>query len=166
MAFEFRMENQGGMQVLTMKGTIDEYADFKKIQVKSNGPLIIDLKEVTHLNSVGLRTWVTWARTLAGHQGDIMLRNCPQVVVHQLNVLEGFAPPNSVVESLEVPFFCEACENQVLYTAQRGRDYTESKNGVPEKIQMPMKMNCKKCGEMMDADIMPVKYFMFLKKKM
>jgi hypothetical protein len=144
---------------------IDENAKFSDINPKQNSQLVIDMKHVELLNSLGLRNWVTWVKTLKQYSGGIFLRNCPNVAVHQMNVLNGFLPLHATVESVFIPFLCENCGHEFEYFASRGKDYKEAIEGEPESILMNLEQTCEKCGNIAEADIIPVKYFAFLKRK-
>ena len=123
MSFEFKVgENENDGALIELSGQIDELADFEKIELPQNAKRItIDLKRIKLLNSVGLRSWVLWIKSL--DQSIIVLRHCPAVAVHQMNILEGFMPLKSTVESFEVPYHCESCGSDTMIWAKRGENY-------------------------------------------
>src|SRR6185437_12284669 len=101
MALTVQKTNEGGLNCLTLKGAIDEDANFAVASAEGSG-VIIDLREVTAINSVGIREWIKWTKTLpAGCK--MTVRNCPKIIVDQINMVLGFLPAGTVVESFFVP---------------------------------------------------------------
>ena len=142
MSITHRIESSDKQEVIYLTGYVDENADFSGLNPKPSVQLVIDLAGVEHLNSLGLRTWVNWVKKLDQYPGGIFLRRCPNVVVHQMNILEGFIPLNAVVESLEVPFLCDACGHSFKYWAERGRDYKEAAADQPAYVKAPNELPC------------------------
>ncbi len=165
MSFSFKIESAPTQEIILLGGIIDGDANFSKITPKKSSQLIIDLKDVELLNSLGLRNWVQWVKTLDQYPSGIYLRNCPNVVVHQMNVLNGFMPLQAIVESIVIPFLCESCNTESNYLAVRGRDYKEAMDGEPAHILMAFSKKCENCGENAEADIIPSKYFQFLSRR-
>jgi len=165
MSFSFRLNSNGNDHTLHLVGAIDENASFGEIPIPLAGSMTLDLKNITMLNSLGLRSWVQWVARLQ-HLNSLQLANCPNAVVHQMNILDGFLPLGAVIKSIEVPYYCETCGKETHYTAERGRDYFEATadkdmfNGI--KNVMP----CSHCNELAEADFMPGKYFKFLKRRL
>ncbi len=158
-----RLDSQAVDQTLYLSGDVDEHADFNQIKIVSTAPLTIDLAQVHHVNSMGVRLWVNWVKTLPKVASAIRFRNCPRVVVQQLNVLKGFLPGNSLIDSLMVPFYCQNCEQESEYLAKRGEDYLEKNADQDAHVKMQLDRPCPTCGEIESADIIPENYFKFLK---
>ncbi|MCB0350325.1 MAG: hypothetical protein KDD38_04020 [Bdellovibrionales bacterium] len=165
MSFHFKIESTPSQEIVQFSGTVDENAKFNDINLKQNTQLIIDMKNVNLLNSLGLRNWILWVKTLKQYTGGIFLRNCPNVVVHQMNVLDGFLPLHATVESILIPFLCDSCGHEFDYLATRGKDYKEAFDGQSEAVLMPLEQTCTKCGKIAEADIIPAKHFQFLKRR-
>jgi anti-anti-sigma regulatory factor len=164
MPFNIALESGPQNEVIFISGSIDENSNFEGVKPKSLLPLHIDLRGVKHINSLGLRNWVQWMKTLLQHKSGIFLRNCPAICVNQINILEGFLPMNAIVESIEVPFICETCGSQSTYNAARGKDFIEYTQERPERVMMQMVLPCTKCNAPSEADIIPSRYFKFLKR--
>ncbi|OFZ17718.1 MAG: hypothetical protein A2Z20_00370 [Bdellovibrionales bacterium RBG_16_40_8] len=165
MSFSFEIESTPKCEIVFMRGTIDESVNFKIIKPKNEAQLILDLKGINRLNSLGLRNWVQWMRFLNPHAG-IVLRNCPNVVVHQINILDGFLPEHSIIESIEIPYTCDGCGHQTTYLAVRGRDYFEATADKAEQVSLPLQRKCVSCGDQAEADIMVAKHFRFLRRRL
>ncbi|MCB0419737.1 MAG: hypothetical protein KDD61_02000 [Bdellovibrionales bacterium] len=147
---------------VTLTGRITEDSDFGLMPSKDDAPLVIDMQNVTRINSCGLRFWVIWMNDL-GKDTQVTLQNCPQWVVDQINILEGFVGNNTVVESFYVPYYCEDCELSESVFKKQGVDF--ELNNVDAAIQdwedQPPK--CPQCSGDMDLDAVSSKYFSFLK---
>jgi hypothetical protein len=163
MALSFQIEKKSDHILLQLTGAIDEQAEFEKITLPETKQLVIDLKNIKTLNSIGLRDWSRWMSELTAITGGIVFKNCPNIFVHQMNILDGFINANTTVESIIVPFYCESCNHHENYLAVRGTDYFEATADKPEKIMMSFEKICEKCGKVSEADILKQKHFKFLK---
>ncbi len=162
MSFASTVQTSGPVTELSLAGVIDEQSDFNSFQIPSGTQkLVINMKDIRLLNSVGLRSWVLWAKTLRSIP-VIALKNCPGVVVHQMNILDGFIPLQAVVESFEVPYHCESCEHGESLWLERGKDFFEQTADTAARIQAPEEKPCPACGAVMEMDASPRKYFRFL----
>jgi hypothetical protein len=164
MGLTHQMKQEGALYHLSLFGEIDEHSDFSKIELPAKGILTIDLKGITMLNSMGLRNWVQWSRGLR-KLATVKLENCPNIIVHQINVLEGFIPLGATVESMDVPYFCDSCNAEFYYHAVRGTDYMEATQEKPLQINLPEPVPCPECGEDAGCDFIPNKHFHFLNRK-
>ncbi|OFZ10576.1 MAG: hypothetical protein A2Z20_08935 [Bdellovibrionales bacterium RBG_16_40_8] len=163
MAFSFQNEVTSSHNILIFSGAIDERADFSTIQLTDGKELIIDLEKVNRINSLGLRNWIKWIRSLKSYM--ITLRKCPNIFINQMNILEGFFPSNSIIESFQVPYTCDGCGLQTITLARRGEDYCEATADRPEQINIPPIIKCDKCGGSSVVDIVFTKHFDFLKNR-
>ena len=164
MSFEVSFEYREDTTIISFTGAIDENADFTSFKPVDTQHLILDLKEVNLLNSVGLRNWINWIRTLPNLE-VIEMRNCTVAVINQVSVLEGFVPLNGVIHSFEVPYLCDSCETEIAFWAKRGTDYQERTADKDEWNKIPTQMECPKCGKTSEMDVIAAKYFRFLSKK-
>jgi hypothetical protein len=164
MALKHKLSVTGSEYLLILEGQIDEHSDFTPIQLPTKGILTIDLKGITMLNSMGLRNWVQWSHGLT-QLAAVKFQNCPNIVVHQINILDGFIPLGATVESMDVPYLCEACDSAFDYHAVRGVDYHEASAKHPLKIVLPETVPCPSCGAAANADFIPTKHFHFLNRK-
>ena len=165
MSFSFTVEtNETDGALVKLTGEIDEMVDFSGLEIpKDQNRITIDLKEITMLNSVGLRSWVLWIKSI--EQDVIVLRHCPNVAVHQMNILEGFMPLKTIVESFEVPYNCESCGEDTLTWAKRGEQYFERTADKADWIKIAENIECQNCGKEAELDVIPTKYFHFLKSR-
>lgn len=154
-----KLEN--GVKV-TLTGRITEDSDFSLMPTQADAPITVDLQNVTRINSCGLRFWVIWMNEI-GKDTEVTLQNCPQWVVDQINILEGFVGNKTVVESFYVPYYCEDCEISESVFKKQGEDFDpDNVDSAIEKWEN-QPPNCPECGEEMDLDAISSKYFSFLK---
>ena len=109
MSFEVQQNNKDGLACFQFVGHIDEEAQFPEVPTMPN-EAIIDLQTVSSINSVGIRAWIMWFGQFSNTK--FYFDNCPKALVMQMNMVEGFLPANSEVRSMEVPFYCEDCDEE------------------------------------------------------
>ena len=165
MSFEFAVRDRGDNIILELHGRIDENANFKEIRTLKAKSLTINLKGITLMNSVGLRSWIQWVKTLKKIP-VVYLENCTTPVMNQMNVLQGFLPLGAVVNSIEVPYHCENCGHGFSHWAKRGDDYRESSAETEGWNKISEEAECPECGnKKAETDFLPARYFNFLKNK-
>lgn len=147
--------------VFCLKGFVDENVRFDQLPVGSETHLIFDLGGVHLISSLGIRGWVSWMK--ARHEKSFVFRRCSKAIVDQINVLEGFLPPISVIESFLVPYHCDTCEygEQILF--RQGVEFEKGTADRKERISPPANVTCPKCHSPMEIDVIESKYFRFLK---
>jgi hypothetical protein len=156
MSFEIQQEQQPSGLYLKFIGGIDEEAQFPEL--KLSGRVTIDLSGVSAINSIGIRSWIRWFSAL-GDGVAIEFIYCPKALVMQMNMVEGFLPAQAKVKSLQVPFYCEECDEEKDVMFEVGKHITI----VGDQV----KLNYDKatiCGGGCDPelDVSEIKYFRFL----
>jgi anti-anti-sigma regulatory factor len=148
---KFKIQTAG--KKITLKGIIDEDADFSSLKNLS-GQITINFKEVTSINSLGIRTWVNFLKQV--EQSEISFEECPPIIVRQMNMVPSFVG-KSTIKSVFVPYVCEECESEKLVKV-------ESNQFSGGKISVQESMPCTSCkkGEM-ELDGNPKQYFAFAK---
>jgi hypothetical protein len=145
-------KTDGATPVLSMKGTVDEDANFGQMPVAGSA-VIVDLGGVTAINSVGIREWIKWTKAFpAGF--SLTVRNCPKIIVDQINMVQGFLPPGTKVESFFVPYYSEASGNEKMVLFLFGREVKDGKVNPPPVND--------EGGEPMEMDVIETKYFKFV----
>jgi anti-anti-sigma regulatory factor len=166
MGLRFELQQLDRQIVIRLSGFIDENSQFLKIALEPHTQQIVfDLADIKQINSMGLRNWTIWIKSLPEVSDGFCFRNCPPVVVHQMNILHGFLPARSIVESVQVPFHCHSCDHEWSDLALRGRDYHERTADVHHKIPDEIFQACAKCKANVQADIFATQYFNFLDHK-
>ena len=163
MEFKISQKLEGDVLRLTVEGSIDEDAVFPNLDLSKIKSVELDLKGVTAINSVGIREWMEWIKPVAA-KAQIRLHNCPKALVFQLNMVDGFLPPNSSVSSFYVPFFCEKCdrEESVLFTV--GKEVTGGPGGAKISFDSKTHFKCAEATCEMAMDATESKYFQFLRR--
>lgn len=153
MALKFTQSTVGNDMQILIEGVLNEDATLPVLPSKITGRLILDLGELTMINSIGCRNWLLWVKTINA-DGGLVLTNCSPAFIAQVNVLKGFVPPMTNVHSFYLPYHCESCEAQdkILFT-----------NGTDTEI--PDDTPCPKCGSSMECDVVNQSYVRFLQKK-
>ena len=155
--FKIIQSKVDGKTVFRIIGAIDEESNFQNIKLPNTSELIIDLHDVTMMNSCGTRNWVKWVRQFPPNLYTVFI-NCPRTFIDQANMIDGFFPKKSIVSSFFVPYFCENCKNSMNILLHFGKEVT----GV--HIEFPEAEKCNKCGGKAELDIIESTYFKFLAK--
>ena len=105
-------EKENGLDIVYFEGQIDEDSEFSQLDLKDLDEVIFDLQKVTHLNSCGIREWIQFQnQNVEGKK--VTYRNCPQVVVEQMNIVKGFVLEGGVIESFFAPYYDEDADQEV-----------------------------------------------------
>lgn len=153
---------EGSPPELTLTGSIDESADFTQLHLPKTKILAINLDGITHVNSLGIRSWIQWVATLTNIETYIF-KKCPMVIINQVNILQGLLPAGSSIESFYIPFFCASCGHDGKVLAERGKDFYESSENKDAQIEIRLERICPKCNQLYCADVAPARYFRFLR---
>lgn len=154
--FEFKTEDQE--RVLYISGHIDEDVTFNDILIEGSGDLYIDFKGIQSINSCGIREWIKWI-TPVSEGNSIRFKNCPKIIVDQINMVSGFLPKNAKVRSFYVPYYCEETDVEKMILFSEGQEYSDGVVNAPSEIQD------EQTGKEMEMDVIEGKYFKFLNLK-
>ena len=155
--FSMEKNSEGESLVLNFSGSVDEDASFSDVEWAGFKKVIFDLDKVSAINSCGIREWIKWLKT-APEGVQIVYKNCPKVIVDQINMVAGFLPPSAEVESFYVPYYSDASGAEKMVLFKRGVEFNEGSVNAPETYTDP------ESGEEMEMDVIEAKYFKFLKK--
>src|SRR5215831_15869533 len=73
---------------LVLAGTIDEAAGMVALVLHAkNGRLVLDLRDVAFINSIGVREWIRMQQAAQAAGVRIELRRVTEPIVHQLNIV-------------------------------------------------------------------------------
>ena len=149
--FRYEQAQKPSGQVVLLKGFIDEDTNFAGI-LKIKGPVIFNFKDVTGINSCGIRAWVNFIKDLG--ETDVLYEECPPLVVRQMNMIPSFVG-HATVLSVFVPYVCDECETEKLVLATK-EEFKAKPPAIKEAFPCD---HCKK-GEM-EIDGSPQQYFAF-----
>jgi anti-anti-sigma regulatory factor len=154
--FTSEKQQNGGELSVTLKGHIDEDATFSGLELGGASKVVVDLAGVSAINSCGIREWIKWIRT-APSNSKVVYRNCPKVIVDQINMVAGFLPDNGKVESFYVPYFSDSSGNEKMILFREGAEFKGNELFPPGEVK-------DESGEAMEMDVIEAKYFKFLQK--
>ncbi|EQC45587.1 STAS domain-containing protein [Bacteriovorax sp. Seq25_V] len=144
-------KNEADLAEFLLQGQIDEDSTFEEILSSKKSTIIIDFNKVTLINSCGVREWINFLEGVK--DCSITYKNCPQVVIEQINMVHGFILPNTSIESFYAPYYSEKADDvlKVLLLSSQVVD------GKAPKIEQD--------GEELEFDAIEAQYFQFLKQK-
>ena len=144
---------EGNATRLKINGAVDQ--DFKFPEDLNCELVIVDFDGLTVMNSIGIRSWLSWT---AGKKGfkSMKLEHCPPIFIDQAAHILGMIPAYASVESFYAPFYESETQVEKSVLLVRGKDFGE--NG----LTLPKVVNEK--GNPYELDV-PNSYFDFLKKK-
>lgn len=148
--FSFKVTKEPDKTIVQLDGAIDEDTVFDELH-HLDSPVIFDFKNVTSINSCGIRTWVNFLKDLGTKK--VFYMQCPPLIVRQMNMVPSFMG-NATVLSVFVPYVCDKCESEKLV-----------KVGSEQfKSNLEDAMKCDQCNEGdMELDGHPQQYFAFAK---
>ena len=140
--------------ILEVSGAIDEDAVFPPPSLNGASAVIWDLEKVTTINSVGIREWIKWVKSFPPSI-QLNVRRCPKIIVDQINMVAGFLPSGTVVQSFFVPYYAEGSGAEKMVLFENGREYGNGPVEPPAEVKDDG-------GEVMEMDVIEAKYFKFL----
>lgn len=156
MAFSIEKKPEGARLMIEVKGNVDEDANFQPVDLGAFTSVVLDLAGVTAINSVGIREWIKWVKAIPSSV-QIGVRNCPKIIVDQINMVAGFLPPATKIESFFVPYYADANGSEKMVLFVNGKEFKD--DGT---IEYPAEVK-DDSGEVMEMDVIEAKYFKFLK---
>lgn len=155
MAFSVGKKMEGNVLVLEVKGNIDEDANFTPPDLGGATNVSLDLEGATAINSVGIREWIKWVKTMPASI-QLSVRKCPKIIVDQINMVAGFLPTGTVIESFYVPYYADGSGNEKMVLFSNGKEFKGGEVFAPADVKDDG-------GEPMEMDVIEAKYFKFLK---
>ena len=146
-------EQKGAALLVRLKGPVDERANFEQVFGEVPLEVQVSCKEVTRINTAGMRAWIKFFHGLQARGIKILLREVAFPIVEQINQTPDFAA-GCAIESVLTHFVCPACKSE-LVGVFRIEDLRKN------KLQMP-EVKCSKCGGKAIFDDLPEECFAFL----
>ena len=147
-------EQKDNALLVRLSGSIEESTNLEEAFGQVPGELHVSCKEVTRINSIGVKGWIKYFSTLAARGVKFKFIECSTAIVEQVNLISNFncgAP----VESIYVPFACKSCKAELI-ALFKAADLKASRLNLPT-------LKCTKCasGQAVFDDI-EEEYFAFL----
>lgn len=153
--FKFHLEQTANATILILSGKLDEFAesDLRKMTAISleSEALILSLKDITEINSIGVKLWVSAINVLE-KKHDLVFEKCPEVFLNHRSFIPAVTG-NGKIKSIILCFECDNCGR----TTNKLLD--ESKFSKEDQIQSEP---CLSCGEEVASNIDPRELFSFL----
>lgn len=149
------LKSEGDKLLVKIHGVIDEEIKLTKESLASAKSIDFDFAEVKGINSCGIREWIRWISPFPNT--PMVYKNCPKVIVDQINMVDGFLPVNALVESFYVPYYCDESEEEKHVLFIYGKEFSEKGMNYPAEV-LDSKNNP------MEIDVIENKYFRFLRK--
>jgi len=147
--------------IIELSGPLDEKIQFPDLSVRLRQRVIFECEKIEHVSSFAAQRWSVWMKSKDERQ-QFVFRKVPVRVIDLFNMVDGYLPPEVVVESFFVPYECAHCEHEEHVLARRGREYVEAAGGHKARILLPEEMNCPKCKNGMKLGAWEDKYLRFL----
>src|SRR5688572_25654871 len=97
-----------------LAGAVDENVSLVRLlDHERDGRIVLDLGEVTFINSLGMREWIRMQQAASTANIRIELRRVAEPIVHQLNIMPA-ARGVSLVSSFFAPYECDDCDQEHL----------------------------------------------------
>ena len=133
-------------------GRIDENADLGLLAEElPAGDVTLDLGALTRINSIGVREWMDFVKSLDGR--SVRLERCAPVFVEQLNAIANFSG-GAIVASVLAAYECEHDSKVVTLEVTAG----DARNGV-----FPPVPACPVCSRTMLPAFEDELYYRFLR---
>lgn len=136
-----------------LKGIVDEHTNFETCFKDAKGSLDINCKEITKINSAGVKAWINFF-TYQSKKTSINFVEMSLVLVEQLNSLSNFAA-GGTIESIEVPYICTSKNCRKEFTKFL-------KISELRKNKEITNTSCPQCKSESEFDDLPEEYLAFL----
>ncbi len=141
---------------VSLYGDFTEITDFGTLSKRLQRADTIDfyMRGVRYISSAGVRAWCDFLAKLKGK--DYSFRHCSMAFVSQAAMVPMSIGDGGVV-SLEAPYRCETCDRDDLRLLERNTLLLEDAHVVPPTLK------CGTCGDDLEFDDVPDRYFAFLR---
>jgi hypothetical protein len=154
MSFSITKKSEGANTVFEIAGNVDEDSNFTAPDLAAGAAVILDLEKITAINSVGIREWIKWVKAFPA-TAKLTVRKCPKIIVDQINMVAGFLPQGTMVQSFFVPYYADSSGNEKMVLFENGKEFGPGGLNPPAEVKDDS-------GEVMEMDVIEAKYFKFL----
>ena len=147
---QFGMEHR-----VAVDGQIDERAELVEFSERLTDTVVIDLANVSFVNSLGLREWIRMLYELQERHVEVTLSRCSESMVHQMCMVVA-AKGDSKIESFFAPYECDACGHVASVCLE-----VEENLAAFRRLEVPDEP-CPECGQGMEFNEIPERYLLFL----
>lgn len=144
---------------LEFKGEIDERCQFAELAGRLGPQVALDLGGITFVNSMGVREWIRFLRTLRDTGAEVILRDCSEAIVYQMNMI----PETRVgahIDSFHAPYDCPGCGHEASMRIVVSEHADGLRRGKPPSF------DCSECGDAMEFAELTDRYLLFLEPEL
>ena len=151
-SLDIKITESGGTILVNLSGQINEDSEMGDLKDLKGKKLILNLKNINHINSCGIREWIEFQKEHLVFD-EIEYEECPQVIIEQMNIVAGFIHANGKITTFYAPYYSEGedKEYKILLSPSEVLD-----GKAPEKKD--------DSGNILEFDEIEAQYFNFLKK--
>ena len=110
--------------IIRLAGKLNEGGELDLMITPTAENIEVDLSELTMINSVGIRSFKSWASKLTAPK--LTFTFCPRFFIDQVNMIDGFIPAHAKIDSFYVPFYNEDSDQEKLVLYTRGQQYSSA----------------------------------------
>lgn len=152
---EYSIVPQDDGKIVSLVGVINEDSElsFKNLflELKDGKKIIFNFSQVKSINSLGVRAWVSFLRSL--EEGRVIsFSECTTDIIMQINMIPSFLG-KATVASFYVNYVCEVCNKEE-------KKLFETASIPPKTIPPAPKCESEDCG--MQTEELEDEYFVFL----
>jgi hypothetical protein len=153
-------ERIGTDVTMRLIGEINERSEIQMPELKEVKTITFDFMHINHINSSGIRFWIQFVQTIPP---EIIphFKNLPKIIVDQMSMVVGFMPKGSVIDSFEMPFFCDKCNKSEREMLQKDLHFMQATGTTASNLRLP-RVGCGQTICEMTPDMLPKKYLRFL----
>ncbi|WP_374074406.1 hypothetical protein [Bdellovibrio bacteriovorus] len=159
MALQLSFSISDKCTTILLKGSLNEYSSaLDGVEVNPHFDLNIDLKDLKGINSLGIRNFHGWIHKIKCQR--LRLFYCPRPFINQMNLVEGFLPDKTEIESFFVPYYSERTGEDAMVLFTKYLEYRKTDDQV--HLSIPETLDSQ--GVKMELDVFKDQYFRFLDK--
>ena len=147
--------------IIEMSGDLGDDVEFPNKKFRLSQRIIFNCENLRHLSSFAMQKWSRWMKSQDTRQ-QFVFRMVPPRTIDIFNMIDGYLPDESIIESFYVPYECESCGHEELLLARRGREFVEALGHNAPKLLLPQEINCPKCKSGMKLGVWEAKFLRFL----
>ncbi len=137
--------------MVEFEGRIDEDSVFDQVlEIKTN-EYHFNFEKIEMINSCGIRNWMTFIGEI-DDSAKILYQKCSQVIIEQMNMVNGFIKQGASIESFYAPYYCDPCDIEIKMLL----------NSDAIKNRKAPVVHCSKCQKEMEFDGIEDQYFNFI----
>ena len=139
MSLNVKIEVQQTVMTVVLDGVLDQSAQLPSLNLQGIDAVVFDFEGIQGINSYGIRQWLKFLRFLTKSRIRCIYRNCRPQIVDQINLVQGFCPETTEIESFYAIYCNSNCQKDCEVEVR-----IEAKQAVREGLPC---MTCKECGQ-------------------